>query len=129
MPICFLRPLGRILRSRLATALASTFSAAAVAVVINVWTESWAWPVGISLAVLILTQALFERTRGGAGGGLLTSSSNASRRRVEQRFADITDSKITAVRCTASGGDVEVVQRLGAVDRSTVIGVYDNGSR
>lgn len=131
MSVRFPWPPGSILRSRLAAALASTLSAAAVAVVINVWTDSWTWPIGISLAALLLMQTFFEWNRGGgAAGALPASSPTPTRLRVDQSFADVTDSDITAVRCAASAGsDVEVVQRLGAVDRSTVVGIDGNSSR
>lgn len=128
MSVRFLRPPGVIFRSRLADAVVSTLSAAAVAVVVNVWTSSWTWPVGISLAALLLMQTFFEWNRGNGVARALPSSSPAPTRwRVEQHFADVTRSHITGVRCPASAGDAEVLQRLGAVDRSTIVGI-DGGS-
>ncbi|GAA2638403.1 hypothetical protein [Streptomyces vastus] len=98
-------------------------SAAAIAVVINVWTTNWTWPTGVSLGTLLLVQALFEWSRARAAGD---APSPPSRWVVEQHFADVSDSGITAARRPAGGGHAEVRQRLGAVSRSTVIGIDGN---
>ncbi|MDX3387362.1 hypothetical protein PV682_38860 [Streptomyces niveiscabiei] len=113
-------PLGAAIRSRASAALISTVSAAAIAVVINVWTASWTWPAGAGLATLLLTQALFEWSQARAADSV---SSSPSRWTVEQHFADVSDSSITAARRPAPGGDAEVRQRLGSVSRSTIVGI------
>lgn len=117
------RPLGAAFRSRASAAVISTVSAAAIAVVINVWTTSWTWPTGVGLGTLLLIQALFEWSRARTADD---PPSSPSRWTVEQDFADVSDSNITAAHRPAGGGDAEVRQRLGAVSRSTIVGIDGN---
>ena len=101
-------------------------SAAAVAVVINVWTTSWTWPVGVGLGVLLLVQGLFEWGRAHAAEDTPPAP---PRWTVEQHFADVSDSSVTAARRPAGSGDVQVRQRLGPVSRSTIIGIDGNSNQ
>ncbi|MFF2216462.1 hypothetical protein [Streptomyces antibioticus] len=122
------RRLGASFRSRASAAAISTVSAAAVAVVINVWTTSWTWPAGAGLGVLLLIQGLFEWSRTHADEATPPAPS-PPRWAVEQHFADVSDSSITAVRRPAGSSDAEVRQRLGAVSRSTIVGIDGNSNR
>ncbi|MFJ5222351.1 hypothetical protein [Streptomyces sp. NPDC088400] len=120
------RPSGAAFRSRASSAVIATVSAAVISVVINVWTTSWAWPAGAGLGALLLIQALFEWSRARAAD---YAPSPPSRWVVEQHFADVSDSSITAARRPAGGSDAEVRQHLGAVSRSSVIGIDGNSNQ
>ncbi|MET9558690.1 hypothetical protein [Streptomyces sp. NPDC006645] len=120
------RPLGSAFRSRASAAVISTVSATAIAVVVNVWTTNWTWPAGIGLGTLLLIQALFEWGRSRVADDTPPPRSDW---KVEQHLADVSDSNITAARRPVGGGETEVRQRLGAVSRSTIVGIDGNSNQ
>jgi hypothetical protein len=100
-------------------AMASVLLAAAVSVVVNIWSSSWEWPAGTGLAVLVAVQGWLEFRRAAEHQAKRVNTDVD----VDQRVRETVNSDVTAVRGTGHGRKITVRQRLGRVEGGSVTGV------
>jgi hypothetical protein len=111
--------------SRGFAAAASGVIAAGVAVLINTWTDGWAWPSGAGLCALVACQAAFEWRRAAAGEDKSVTSRH--RLAIEQCCSVVRDSKFTGANRLPADGNVDVRQRFGRVEHAEIIGTSGDG--
>ncbi|MCD0447762.1 hypothetical protein LO762_00915 [Actinocorallia sp. API 0066] len=97
--------------------VATTLSA-----LVNVWTEGWAWPVGVGIVVLVVCQILTEIVR---AGDTSEGPPPSPPLHVEQVFRDVSDSEVSGIARDHVGGAVDVRQRFQNVSGSRVVGVSE----
>jgi hypothetical protein len=90
-------------------------------VLINTWTDGWAWPSGAGLCALVVSQAAFEWYRAATDGGKPITS----RRRfvVEQCCGIVRDSRLTGASRLPVDSDVEIHQRIGCMHQAVIVGI------
>jgi len=102
-------------RKRLITAAASAVPAAAVSVLVNVWTTGWAWPAGVAVGVLVLAQVVVT---------FWTGAPDTGRSSVTQRLGDVVKSDVVGARLDSEvARGVTVDQSAHKVEDSRLTGL------
>jgi hypothetical protein len=106
----------------------SVLLSAGVAVLVNIWTSGWGWPVGVGLAVLVVCQGSLEWLRSSqdhAPG----SAARTPTWRVLQKVGHMAGGTATGIRSPSPGSRAEVRQDYGTVENGNIVGIDGDPSR
>jgi hypothetical protein len=104
----------------------SVVLSAGVAVLVNVWTSGWGWPIGVGLAVLVISQGSLEWLRSSREH---TPGPATTTLRVFQKVSRMAGGTATGIRSPSPGSLAEVHQDFGTVENGTIVGIDGDPSR